>query len=280
MLALTSASVRAQANDYDPFDYDGTTLNGQAGGTGWSGPWIATGTAPSITLSNNDVSLSYPGTFQSPLTTPPSFGAHISTGGQTVNASSSRLLSSTTSLAAAGNTLYASALIQKTAANGGGVNNDNILIEFTDAAGNRRFGFGIEGTADKPWLNANASTTPATGATVTPGDTYFLVAKIVSGAAPDLDTAYLKVFGTGYSSEVPFDEPTTWDATLTQNTAAILDRVRVRIDPGNTIDTPGKVDDIRTGTSWQSVVGVVPEPSSLAIVALAGVGFIRRRRAA
>src|SRR5262249_10881700 len=146
----------------------------------------------------------------------------------------------------------------------GDVTTDNILLEFTDASGNRRWGVGIEGTTDKPWLNANGSTTPPSGPAVTVGDTYFLVAKIVASAS-GLDTAYLKVFGTGYSSQVPFAEPVTWDATITQTTAAILDRVRIRIDNGNTAALPGEVDDIRIGTTWLDVVSV-PEPASVVLL--------------
>ncbi len=111
---------------------------------------------------------------------------------------------------------------------------------------------------------------------VVAGDTYFMAAKIVSSAASP-DTAYLKVFGTGYSLEVPTDEPTTWDATISTSTGANLDRIRMRIDPGNTADLPGEVDEIRLGTDWASVTAV-PEPSSLALLGLGGLACLRRRR--
>jgi hypothetical protein len=189
-------------------------------------------------------------------------------------------MSRTVDSAIAGNTFFASALIRKNAGNGGGVNNDNILLEFTDSGGNRRFGLGIEGTGDKPWLNANGSTTAATA--VVPGDTYFIIAKFVSGAGGttgDSDTAFLKVYSNDgvYASTVPFDEPTTWDATLTEKTGAVFDRIRVRIDPGNTGAAPGEVDDIRIGPDWQSVA-VVPEPALAGLVVLTGFGLTGRRR--
>src|SRR6185369_6538806 len=129
--------------------------------------------------------------------------------------------------------------------------------EFVDASGNRRFGVGIEGTGDKPWLNANGSLSAGTAVNV--GETYFLVAKIVSSAA-GLDTAFLKVFGSGYSAEVPATEPVTWDASLTETTAAILDRIRVRIDSANTAVAPGLVDEIRIASTWAEVVGQTVAP--------------------
>jgi hypothetical protein len=275
IIALAASTGSAALTDYDGFNYSGTTLNTQNGGTGWSGGWIATGTSPSDTLSNDAVSLSYPTGFESPMTTPPTVGSRVSTGGLVANASSSRLMASTLSLAVDGNVMFVSALIRKNAANGGGVNNDNILLEFVDSVGNRRFGLGIEGTGDKPWLNANGSTS-ASGPAVTQGDTYFMVAKIVSSAS-GTDSAFLKVFGTNYGSQVPVAEPSTWDATLTETTAAVLDRIRVRIDTGNTGAAAGEVDEIRIGTDWSSVVAV-PEPTVAGVLGLGAMTFGMRRR--
>ncbi len=274
LLFVLALGARAHAGliSYDGFDYSSTALNGQNGGTGWNGGWFNTASTDNV-LSNDGVSLSYPVPFEAPLTTPVSIGSHVKTGG--VGANSSRLLSQTIPLNVDGTTAFVSALIRKNRPNGE-VNNDNILLEFADSAGNRRWGMGIEGTTDKPWLNANGSTTPSGGPAVTVGDTYFLVAKIVSSAV-GMDTAYLKVFGTGYSSLVPFDEPTTWDATQTQTTGAILDRIRLRIDAGNTSALPGEVDDIRIGTTWGDVVGV-PEPSTMALLCAGGFVAIALRK--
>src|SRR4051812_18104357 len=97
-----SASASAFV-DYDPFNYSGTTLNGQSGGSGWLGPWIATGTAPTIQLSDDNTSLSYPATFQSPLVAPTPAGDRVLHSGDALNnASSSRLLSQTTNMGVAG----------------------------------------------------------------------------------------------------------------------------------------------------------------------------------
>lgn len=270
ILALSTSALAAV--DYEPFDYSGTVLNGQSGGSGWTGPWIPTGTSPTIQLSDDNTSLSYPITFQSPLVTPtPSGDRVLHTGDLANNASSSRLLSQTTSMAVAGNVLYASALIQKNS--GATTANDSILFEFTDAAGNRRFGFGIE-AAEGFWINANASNQVGTAAF---GQTYFLVAKLLTDddASPG-DTAFLKVFGPGWASEVPATEPTSWDVQVSTNSAAILDRVRLRIDRNL---TNAQVDELRIGDSWEAVVGgAVPEPGSVGLAVLAATIFASRRR--
>jgi hypothetical protein len=252
-LAAWGAPARAVLQDYDPFDYAGTALNGQTGGTGWTGGWFTTGTVDN-TLSDDNVSLTYPVTFASPLGTPAASGDRVQTGGLTAIASSSRMLSQTIDLSQDGNVRYVSALFKKTAPNGDGVNNDNILLEFVDSLGNRRWGMGITGNGDLPWLNANGSGSPATS--VVPGETYFMVAKIVSSTLASGDAASLWVFGSGYASQVPVAEPTP-DFTLTETTAAILDRIRIRIDPGNTSETPGQVDEIRIGDTWASVTNGV-----------------------
>lgn len=249
--------AHATLENFDSFNYSGTALSAQSGGTGWNGAWTIT-SATDNSLSNDSVSLSYPVTFESPLTAPATSGSRVVTGGLATNAIDHRLLSQTIPLNVDGTTRYVSALFRKNRPNSE-VNSDNILLEFFDASNNRRWGVGIEGTGDKPWLNANGSISPATAVTV--GDTYFLVAKIVSSAA-GVDTGYLKVFGTGYATQVPVAEPTIWDVTQTETTGAILDRIRIRIDVGNTGVTPGEVDEIRVATSWSEVVGG-PAPPNL-----------------
>jgi hypothetical protein len=279
-LAVSASTTSAALTDYDGFDYSGTTLNGQNGGTGWSGGWIATGASPSDNLSNDATSLSYPVGWESPASTPSTTGARVSTGDLASNASSSRLLANTFDMTVDGNTMYVSALFRKNRANGE-TTGDNILLEFVDAGANRRFGMGIEGNTDTPWLNANGSGTAAT--TVTAGSTYFLVAKIVAGQGGTQgsgglqDVATLWVFGDSYRSEVPLTEPGTFDRQLTEFTGAILDRIRIRIDTGNTGTVPGEVDEIRVGTDWQSVVAV-PEPAVAGLIGLGAVAIGMRRR--
>jgi hypothetical protein len=166
-MGTTSLSASAALIAYDGFDYTGTALETQNGGTGWTDGWFNTGSTDNQ-LSDDGTSLAFPGPFEAPLSTPATVGSHVKTGG--VNASSSRLMSQTIPLNVDGATAYVSAMFRKNRPNGAG-NSDNILLEFVDASANRRWGFGIEGTGDKPWLNANGSTTPSSGTAVTVGDT-------------------------------------------------------------------------------------------------------------
>lgn len=228
--------------DADSFDYTpGTTLEGEnaVGGIGWNGGWVRTGSRPAVSLAPDGLSLEYPCTFQEPLAPlTPSGGRILSS-----NANSHRLLKNPFNLGVDG-VLYCSCLIQQ------GETRGNILLEFVDSIGNRRFGLGIQAQGGF-WINSNASAN--TGA-ATAGQTYFLVAKMVSSAnGPDV--AYLKVFGPGAPSgaiEVPAVEPETpWDVSAQGTGNAILDRVRVRIDG---VDTNAQIDEIRIGTTWQSVV--------------------------
>jgi hypothetical protein len=275
VFVIDGSAARASLIDADSFAYQGTDLNTQNGGTGWSGAWFTTSGAQPNSLSDDNASLTSPVPYEFPLLAPASAGSHVKTGGASANASTSRLLSQTINLAVDGTVRYASALFRKNVANGA-TNGDNLLLEFVDASGNRRWGLGIEGTGDKPWLNANGSTTPAAGPAVMVGETYLIVAKIVSSAS-STDQAFLKVFGTGYGTQVPVAEPTTWDATLTQSTGAILDRIRVRIDSAHAAGTPGEVDGIRIADTWLDVVSV-PEPSSLALILIAALAIGTRRR--
>jgi hypothetical protein len=274
LIASASTSTQAALIDSDAFNYSGTALAAQNGGTGWSGAWFTTSGSSANSLTDDGVSLQYPTSFEAPLIAPTPTGSHVKTGGTSGNANTSRMLAQTIPLNVDGTVRFVSALFRKNTANGATAN-DNILLEFVDSSANRRWGVGIEGSGDRPWLNANGSTSPTTAVTV--GDTYFMVAKIVSSAASP-DQAFLKVFGTGYGTQVPFAEPTTWDATITTSTAAILDRIRIRIDSANPAATPGEVDEIRIGDTWLDVVSV-PEPTSLSLLGLAGLfALVRRQR--
>lgn len=255
-LALSASGALAALLGADSFDYAGTTLNGQSGGTNWGGEWTQSGTAATVTLSDDGASLSYPVTV--PWT--PAGGRVLQAG---AGGSSYRLMGGTLNMTEGGRTLYASALIQQNT-------RANILFEFKDSLGNRRGGFGIN-SSGQFWINCNSSN--QTTEVAAPGQTYLLVAKIVTGegatAGTTPDVAYLKIFGPGWAQDTSV-EPAVWDVQTQTTTGAILDRVVLRMDGTG---TNNQVDELRIGTTWAAVA---PEPASLTLLAC-GALFLRRR---
>jgi hypothetical protein len=275
LLACAPAVSQAGILAYDTFTYSGIQLDGQNGGGGWNGPWSTlldrAGAAGPNQLSNDGNSLQYPVPFEAPLAAPIPLGSRVKTGGEFGGsyqyASTVRTLAQPIDMQADG-VRYVSALVRKNISTGGS-SLGNILLQFVYSGDNlateRIWGMGIDGS-DKPWLGAQGSAT-APGA-VAIGDTYLLVAKIVTTAS-GADQAFLKVYGTGYGTQVPSAEPTTWDVQLSQTTNISLDRVRIRIDPANTAARPGEMDEIRIGDTWSSVFSSVPEPSSFVLLVMA-----------
>ena len=100
-----------------------------------------------------------------------------------------------------------------------------------------------------------------------------LVARLLAHEGTTPDVAELKIFGSGWATEVPAAEPTVWDVGVySYASAAVLDYIRIRVD---STTEGGQVDELRIGTTWASVV---PEPATLSLLAF-GMLFLRRRRA-
>jgi hypothetical protein len=285
-LASTPMACHAELLADDSFNYSGTALNGQNGGSGWNGAWSRlldrAGSAADNDLSNDGTSLQYPVPFEAPLIATPS-GSRVKTGGKFSApyqyASTVRSIAQPINLSINGTVRFVSILVRKNDDSPSSLG--NIRVEFVQSGDNltteRIWGLGIDGPTLKPWLGAEGSAI-ASGPAVVPGDTYLLVAKIVSSALA-ADQAFLKVFGTGYGTQVPFAEPTTWDVQTTHASNNLtLDRIRIRIDPANTATTPGEVDEIRIGDTWFDTLYSVPEPSSFVLLVMAGLAALVRRQ--
>src|SRR3954469_15457993 len=108
-VALLS-SARASLFEYDGFDYSGTALATQNGGTGWNGAWFTTASSQPNSLSNDGISLSYPMSWETPLNPLTSTGSRVDTGGLSANASTTRVLTQTIPLNVDGTVAYVSAL--------------------------------------------------------------------------------------------------------------------------------------------------------------------------
>jgi hypothetical protein len=201
----TSVTASAALTNYDGFDYSGTSLNTQSGRNGLGRRVVQHRLDLRHTLQRLR-ELELPGTFESRAHDPAHRGIPHLHGRNCVKqlrASSLR----PSNLAQDGNVMYVSALVPQERGNGSAVN-DNILLEFVDSVANRVSGRhrrrGRQALAQREWFD---NTLRRSGSNSRRH--YFIIAKIVSSATGS-DSAFLKVYGTGYGSQVPVAEPTTW----------------------------------------------------------------------
>lgn len=215
--------------EYEGFDYlvseDPVLLAGQNGGIGWGDAWINS--------ANNYQVMS--GSLSSPVSPFTPIGGRARVSG----AVAVRKLSRFVDLSKDGNALYFSALWRKDANVGG----SNLEINFTPASSGTqttRFGMTSGGAF---FLNVSSNT----GGTVVPNETYFVVGRILSRAGSP-DEVAMNAYGPADS--LPTAEPETWLLTSQINSNTVLEHVRLVVGAG----TNGEFDDIRIGSTWESVV--------------------------
>ncbi len=217
---------------YEGFDYEGTQLHGQAGGSGWAGPWVdATGTFAHLT--DNGISLN------SPVFPFDVVGSRISGQGGTA----ARPMNSVINLAEDGHTLYVSALMRKTATDSP-FSSKNLEINLTPSTTTTqvmRMGM----TSDHKFFLGTGSNNAGT---VEAGVTYFLIGKVVSRAAAD-DEFYLNFYGP--TDTLPTTEPGSWMLSATASRNDIVNHLRLVI--GSTLNQ-GEIDEIRVGGDYASVI--------------------------
>lgn len=217
--------------DYEGFEYAGAVLDGQSGGVGWAGPWQHGGTTlPVASLSDDDTSLASTAFPFDPV------GARISV----KNGAAARLLSRSLDLTTEGERMYLSVLMRKTSTSA--TTADNLEINLGNSATAQTVRIGMT-SGDAFFLNVSGNTT----GTVVAGNTYFVVAKIVSHAATP-DECYMSIYGPNDST--PTTEPTTWMLSSTISGTTLLTYLRVL--SGANLDK-GEIDEIRVGSTYASV---------------------------
>lgn len=101
------------------------------------------------------------------------------------------------------------------------------------------------------------------------GVTYFMVAKIETHEIAS-DTISLKLYLS--DDTIDIEEPDTWNANVSTEVSGVFSTLRV--DLGR--DYVTALDEIRIGTTWESVV--VPEPAAMSLLALGGAVIVKRRK--
>lgn len=265
---LAGASVRASVVATEDFeDKSLATLEGQGGGSGFSGTWSVGGLDSRVTVVNS--SLSYTN------------GAVGSSGGsqalqfqweadETItDGIMSRALGSSLS-----GTVYMSLLFRDT------VNNDAFSIGSPDDF--VQWGFDNAGGG-----NPNATVLRRNGELQARSNTSS-ANSVGSGDVSVLNQTRMLVFkatrgGGNYNSISLFVDPsslteTAADATSTSDSGISSFSHFVGRSAFHELNDTFLIDNIRVGTTWEDVVTAIPEPSAAALLGFAGLGLLRRRR--
>lgn len=273
LLSMVSfvGSAQAALQLYEPFDYgpqDNATKflkgdNDHNGGTGWANEWKANSGNPESTggvrLDLAEVTQPYPA------------GTNLtSTGGRIENdfggGSSDRAMTTAINMNTPGD-LYFSALVNWS----------------TGAAFRAEFVRSSDGVVRWTPFDIDASGNVKTGVVglgsgsvaLSSGVDYLFVGKIDRVAGGGADTASLSIFEVS-SPGAFLTAPVTWDVTGAGASGVVMDLFRLTMDNGTT----SIVDEIRLGTTYADVVGIVPAPAALpaGLLCLASIAARRRRR--
>ncbi|MCP5535016.1 MAG: PEP-CTERM sorting domain-containing protein [Akkermansiaceae bacterium] len=250
--AMAASHTDAALSAYDGFTTTGD-LTGQTGGSGFTGAWGSSD--QSLTVVSGTLS----------------YSTLVTTGGK-VEANSTDELEFRGLPSTSTGTVWMSALMQVNGTSNITSNMASIGL-FTGTTSQRTWlavrqgqvQFYTRNAADTAW-DINNSTS------YTNGDTVFLVSRIQYGA------------GTGGSDLVDYWVNPALGASLTSgditvdNSGVAFDSIRISGSGGTGgTNTPNYIDEIRFGNSYAEVAPV-PEPSSAALLGLAGLALILRRR--
>lgn len=250
----------------EDFNYAGS-INGQNGGTGWSGAWAGTGPS-SLTASGTGQSLYFG---QSPaLTTDGS--THVWS-----ESSKGNERDFATTIPLGSQTLYFTALVR---AYGGGASTADLRFGFFDglgATGNNRANVGITNGTLFAAAAADGYGAGDTAAGAFVDDkTYLLAMKRVGGGSGAIFASLIEADG---NSATLAAEPVSWQVSQSGASGVTLRSLRF-LTNGDGGGAGIRIDDLRIATDWDSAVQgiVIPEPSSFALLGFGGLLIARRRR--
>ena len=258
----------------DSFNYPsnlGGSVNALNGGTGWGGAWVDPDA--DVLLATDNGTLTYP----AGLTLTPT-GTRIEITANTTSSEATRLLGTTMNLATNSQTWYSSALFNRSAITGesAGVSfirtTDNVVRWFYGIDANGNFKVAVD-----PSQTSQSAVSLFTAAINT---TYLVVARIrTNTGAGGNDEVFLKIFAPGDTVAEPLNDA-GWDLVSNGNSGVILNQVR--LDFTNATGQKNQFDELRIGTTFADVSGVIPEPATASLLALGALVplFARRRKSA
>ena len=291
LLVLCCCAVPAQAAlfRYEPFNYPdmGSTLQGKTNPDGET--WQRAGVAdpPSeITVASGN--LAVPAELQTAV------GNSLEIDGVGNGASSSNRLAIGQTISAAGSTVYYSFALRIDELTGSTNTTGGFFVALNNSTGSQATNptaaaAKIQGRIDPTDgtkynlgifrnLNATAAATSWSGP-LTVGDTLFVVAsyEIVTGATNDIARLWINpnpsTFGDALFSPGT-TPPTIADTSTGTGTDIGIASILLRQSPAPHLS----LDELRVGDTWADVTPLVPEPGSLALLAIGWAAVWRWRR--